>query len=130
MRFLTREWLNAAELDLKSANQLLQDESLTSIVIFHCQQSIEKLFKAVLIENDCEPQKIHDLLRLYRLVLEFIEPFDDILPLKVINEAYIDARYPGELGLLPDGTPSIKEAIAIIEFTRLVFSTIKSKLGK
>ena len=130
MKFLTKEWLNAAELDFKSANRLLQDETLTSVVTFHCQQSIEKLFKAILVENDSEPQKIHDLLRLYRLVLEFIEPFDDILPLKVINEAYIDSRYPGELGLLPDGAPSMKEVTVLIEFTQLVFSTIKSKLEK
>lgn len=41
MKFLTREWLNAAELDLKSAKQLLQDESLTSVATFHCQQAIE-----------------------------------------------------------------------------------------
>ena len=128
MKFLTREWLIAAELDLKSANQLLQDESLTSVVTFHCQQAIEKLFKAVLVENNKEPQRIHDLLRLYKLVLEFIEPFDDISPLKVINEAYIDTRYPGEMGLLPDGAPSIKEARTFIEFTKLVFFTIKARL--
>jgi len=128
MKFLTREWLKAAELDFRSANQLLQDESLTSVVTFHCQQTIEKLFKAVLVENGREPQRIHDLLRLYKLVLEFIDPFDDILILKVINEAYIDTRYPGEIGLLPDGAPSKSEATAFIEFTKLVFSTIKDRL--
>jgi HEPN domain-containing protein len=128
MKFLTREWLNAAELDLKSATQLLQDESLTSVVTFHCQQTIEKLFKAVLVENDREPQRIHDLLRLYKLVLEFIDPFDDISTLKIINEAYIDTRYPGEMGLLPDGEPSLKEAIAFCEFAKMVFSTIKTRV--
>lgn len=100
MKFLTREWFNAAELDLKSATHLLQDESLTTVVTFHCQQAIEKLFKAVLVENNKEPQRIHDLLRLYKLVLEFIEPFEDILTLKVINEAYIDSRYPGDMGFV------------------------------
>lgn len=51
MKFLTNEWLNAAELDFKSANQLLQDESLTSVVTFHCQQTIEKL------KNRCTNKK-------------------------------------------------------------------------
>ncbi|MDP3915003.1 MAG: HEPN domain-containing protein [Bacteroidota bacterium] len=128
MKFLTNEWLNAAELDFKSANQLLQDESLTSVVTFHCQQTIEKLFKAVLVENGKEPQRIHDLLRLYKLVLEFIDPLDDILLLKIINEAYIDTRYPGEIGLLPDGAPSKKEASVFVEFTKLVFFTVKNRL--
>lgn len=81
-----------------------------------------------MVENNNEPQRIHDLLRLYKLVLEFIEPFDDISSLKVINEAYIDARYPGEMGLLPDGAPSIKEAHSFIEFTKFVLSAIKAKL--
>ena len=117
-------------MDIKSATQLLQDESLTSVVTFHCQQAIEKLFKAILIERDMEPLRIYDLLRLYRLVLEYIGPFDDIQILKVINEAYIDARYQGELGLLPDGSPSIIEAIAFIEFAKFVYSTIKTNLGE
>ena len=128
MKFLTKEWLNAAELDVKSATQLLQDESLTSVVTFHCQQAIEKSFKAVLIENDRDPQRIHDLLRLYKLVLEFIDPFEDILTLKIINEAYIDSRYPSDLGLLPDGKPSQREAIQFYEFAELVFLTIKNRL--
>lgn len=128
MKFLTREWLNAAELDLKSAIQLLNDESLTSVVTFHCQQAIEKAFKAVLVENNNEPQRIHDLLRLYNLVIKFIDPFDDIAPLKSINAAYIDSRYPGDLGLLPDGMPSLKEAATFIEFTEMVYSTIKVNL--
>lgn len=128
MKFLTREWLNAAELDLKSAIQLLNDESLTSVVTFHCQQAIEKAFKAVLVENNNEPQRIHDLLRLYNLVIKFIDPFDDIVPLKSINAAYIDSRYPGDLGLLPDGMPSLKEAATFIEFTEMVYSTIKVTL--
>jgi HEPN domain-containing protein len=81
-----------------------------------------------LVENDREPQRIHDLLRLYKLVLEFIDPFDDISTLKIINEAYIDARYPGEMGLLPDGEPSIKEATEFCEFVKLVFSAIKTRI--
>ena len=28
----------------------------------------------------------------------------------LLDQLYIDARYPGELGLLPDGKPSVSEA--------------------
>lgn len=115
-------------MDVKSATQLLHDESLASVVTFHCQQAIEKSFKAVLIENDREPQRIHDLLRLYKLVSEFIDPFEDIITLKIINEAYIDSRYPSDLGLLPDGKPTQKEATQFYEFAQLVFHTIKTRL--
>ena len=32
------------------------------------------------------------------------------------------------MGLLPDGAPSIKEAATFIEFTKLVYTTIKARL--
>lgn len=36
MKYLTIEWLSAADKDVKSAVQLLKDEALTSVVTFHC----------------------------------------------------------------------------------------------
>ena len=57
-----------------------------------------------------------------------MDPFDDIVPLKSINAAYIDSRYPGDMGLLPDVMPSLKEAATFIEFTEMVYSTIKVNL--
>lgn len=114
--------------DIKSAIQLLNDEALTSVVTFHCQQAIEKLFKAVLVEKELEPPRIHDLIRLYKLTSQFIDPIDDSVTLKIINEAYIDSRYPGEMGLLPNGEPTLKEATIFCEFTKFLFHRIKSHL--
>ena len=128
MKYLTSEWLSAADKDIKAASRLLNDEALTSVVTFHCQQAIEKLFKAILVDRDLEPQRIHDLLRLYKLVSEYIDPIEDISTLKVINEAYIDSRYPGEMGLLPNGEPSLREATIFCEFTKSLFDSIKCRL--
>jgi HEPN domain-containing protein len=130
MKFLTAEWLNSANIDLIAAENLLQNECLTSSVIFHCQQSIEKSFKAILVENNCEPMKIHDLLRLYSMVREFIDPLDDTRILKIINEAYIDNRYPGELGLLPNGKPNLSEAKECYKYANSIHQSILGSLAK
>ena len=36
---------------------------------------------------------------------------------------YIDSRYPGELGLLPDGKPSLEEAKGFYEFAKNIHET-------
>ena len=42
MKDLTEDWITAAKDDLKAANNLLIDNSLTHLVAFHGQQCVEK----------------------------------------------------------------------------------------
>ena len=44
----------------------------------------------------------------------------------LLDQLYIDARYPGELGLLPNGKPSISEAKGFYNLGRQVFEASKS----
>jgi len=44
----------------------------------------------------------------------------------LLDQLYIDARYPGELGLLPDGKPSTSEAKEFYNLGMLVFQATKS----
>ena len=46
----------------------------------------------------------------------------------IINEVYIDARYPGELGLIPDGVPSNEQAMQFICFAQEVKTIIMREL--
>jgi len=41
--------------------------------------------------------------------------------LLTINELYVESRYPGELGLLPYGKPTRKDAKAFYEFAREIY---------
>jgi hypothetical protein len=50
--------------------------------------------------------------------------------LSIINETYIEDRYPGELGLLPDGMPSKEQAHDFLEFTKNIEEKIKTELNK
>jgi len=45
--------------------------------------------------------------------------------LETINAVYIDARYPADLGLMPSGKPTLKEAENFIRFTETLFKKLK-----
>ncbi len=94
MSTIAKEWLKAACDDLMVITEIQTNPHLTHMVAFHAQQAIEKSFKALLEFHRQHIPKKHDLISLY---------FE-------IESYYIDSRYPGSFGLLPNGKPSQKEA--------------------
>ena len=64
MKQTTKDWLTVAEDDLLAAKTLASEDRLTNLVSFHCQQCLEKCFKALIEEQDKPSIKSHDLLRL------------------------------------------------------------------
>lgn len=55
---------------------------------------------------------------------------DDLLAAKALaHEIYIDSRYPGDLGLLPHGKPSISEIEAFIQFCENFYNRLNIQLG-
>jgi HEPN domain-containing protein len=130
MKTATLEWLKAGELDLKTMEKLLDDEFLTCMVAFHAQQLAEKTFKALFEEKNVDVPKIHSLLTLWKRIAPLWEKFpllnEDTL--HRLDQLYIDARYPGNLGLLPDGAPSIADAREFYAFSRGFNETIKKML--
>jgi HEPN domain-containing protein len=50
MKKISEEWLKAAKDDLRVADKIIADETLTHMVAFHSQQCIEKSLKAVMEE--------------------------------------------------------------------------------
>ena len=47
-----------------------------------------------------------------------------------INEVYVEARYPGELGLVPDGLPTNEQAMEFIDFAKEVKTIIIKELNQ
>lgn len=123
MKEITKEWLMAAGDDLKAAKTLLSESSLTNLAAFHSQQCIEKCFKAIAEEKNLPVPKPHDLISLYKTVRNLIGEIDSYL-LYAVNELYIDSRYPGEFGLLPDGKPTTDEALKFTEFAALILNRV------
>lgn len=121
MKQTTKEWIAAAQDDLLSAKTLIKELRLTHIVAFHCQQCIEKSLKAVIEEQDKNPFKSHDLIRLNDHAQVELNEKETVL-LAIMNEVYIDSRYPGEMGLMPHGKPTEKEASGFISFAETILN--------
>ncbi|MBN2769751.1 MAG: HEPN domain-containing protein [Spirochaetes bacterium] len=110
MKKPTKEWFDSAEGDLLLINEIYLNENLTHLSAFHCQQAIEKSFKAIVEEFDLGFIKTHSLETLYNSVKDKIKLSFDTDLLIIIDQLYIDSRYPGELGLLPHCKPSIADS--------------------
>jgi len=54
----TSGWVFFAKKDVIAASTLIGNAELTGEVALHCQQAIEKYFKAYLTENDKQVRKI------------------------------------------------------------------------
>jgi HEPN domain-containing protein len=112
-----KAWVQAAKDDLQAADALASHESLTHIVSFHAQQAVEKVFKAVMEHHKMDVPKKHDLVLLHAKVSAWMT-VDDLDKLDTLNDLYTESRYPGDLGLLPDGKPSADDAKAFVSFAK------------
>ena len=123
MKKTTKEWFNSAESDLLLINEIHLNQELTHLSAFHAQQAIEKSFKAIIEEFELGFIKTHSLETLHNIVKEKIQLKFDLDLLIILDQLYIDARYPGELGLLPNGKPSIEECKVFYELARSILKT-------
>ena len=68
MKQQTSAWLEFAARDLAAAKKLLDDEYVANIVLFHCQQCVEKSLKAILEESNQDVPRIHGVNKLYTIM--------------------------------------------------------------
>jgi len=95
---------------------------MTHIVAFHSQQAIEKSFKA-LMENSSTPvPKVHKLETLITKI--DVDIGYDIEILEILDLLYIESRYPGDMGLLPHGKPTQKDAEEFYTMAKDIFEQI------
>lgn len=125
MKPTTHEWLTRAAEDLAAAQLLLSRPDLTNLVAFHAQQVVEKALKAVIEELNLGFVKTHSLTRLYELVRPHYPVVSDMDMLDRLDAVYIEARYPGDMGLLPTGKPTPDEAASLLGFADDVFQRLR-----
>ena len=121
MKDITKQWILFAKSDIICCRNNLSDEFLTNIVAFHSQQTVEKCFKAILEENGIKLPLIHNLVRLYAKIKDIVSFSIDLDALTTLDEVYTTSRYPGDLGILPDGKPSRTEAETMYEFAKQIY---------
>jgi len=130
MKKLAKDWVFMADRDLKTAEILIKDDSqITNIIAFHCQQTIEKYFKAYLIEKNIPLIKTHDLIKLNDMIKEIKKLDIDEKKLMIIKQVYSESRYPSELGLLPNGLPTAEQAKEFIKYAKEIKDIINNELN-
>ena len=72
--------------------------------------------------------RLHDLIRL-QLFAEIPLTEEVLILLGLNNEVNIDSRYPGDLGLLPNGKPTKNEIETFIELCETIFQKLMTQLG-
>ena len=119
------EWLTFAEMDLGSAEHLLTYSPLPlEIICFHCQQSVEKCLKGILILQKITPPKIHNLDELYILCEPFVQNIENIkIKCNFLNKFSVMPRYPREMMIAEaDMQEALLYAKDILEFLKPLFS--------
>lgn len=124
MKASTRQWLDFAMTDLRSCENNLNDEFVTNVVAFHSQQLVEKAFKALIEEKSIRLSRIHNLTRLYALTESFLVSPIDETELEKLDSVYSSSRYPGEIGLIATGKPTLKESKDLFEIARKIYNII------
>ncbi|MDK9699983.1 MAG: HEPN domain-containing protein [bacterium] len=119
-------WLSKADGDYNTAKRelaVIENPNYDS-VFFHSQQCVEKLFKALLIHNSQTPPKIHDLLELYRIMIEF---YPDIRinehRLTRLSLGAVNYRYPYEEANEDDATEAFETCRSIREIILPLFNS-------
>lgn len=123
MKKETENWLKIARNDLRVAETLFK-EGLYLNVIEHGHAALEKLIKGVLVEQDKNPPKIHNLLKLVSLTL--VENVQNEInnTLEELDDLYFSTRYPQDFDYVSGQLPkekvdnflkSIKEIYKLLE---------------
>ena len=116
MKADTREWVKYAEEDFSVASSLMRRRKScpANSIGFHCQQCVEKYFKARLVEAGCAFPKTHDLEGLLNLVV-VVEPllaaFQPVLG--ILTSYAVQFRYPGHVATKQDAKDALRDCRAI-----------------
>ena len=122
MKPLTAEWVEKAEGDFLVAAQIMRrrKQRVLDAACFHCQQTVEKHFKARLCEAGIVFPKTPDLVALLNLLLP-LEPLwkPFLSAVQLLTDYAVDFRYPGDNATLTEARQCLKDCKAIRREVRL-----------
>ena len=115
------EWVAKAEGDFLTAGREVRARKSPNFdaVCFHAQQCAEKYLKAVLQENDRRIPKIHFLLELLAMILDFDTSYEFLkADLEVLEDYSVRFRYPGHFAEKDEAKAAYAAAETVRKFVR------------
>ena len=116
------EWIGKAQGDYYSAAILADSDNpyVLPNVCFHCQQSVEKIFKAYIIAKEGSFLKKHNLDELLGQCRRHSSDFGDFIPAcQVLNTYEGTTRYPSSRRYLrADMERALNDTYEILNFTK------------
>jgi HEPN domain-containing protein len=128
MKKQAKDWLEAANDDLKVIEKIINDSSLTNMIAYHSQQAVEKSLKSVLEEYESKVPRIHNIIKLIELTEKYIKIEINKKILEQVNDVYSDSRYPSDIGLVPSGKPSLDLAKNFYNFAVFIKNEIERQI--
>ncbi len=120
MKEEVKEWINQSIDELETAKISFESKKYKASA-FWCQQSVEKAFKAVMLEKSGKIIKTHDLVFLGK---EINLPAELLKKAKELTQAYIYARYPS----ISEPENIRKIVSGFLEYTKEILEWTKKKL--
>ena len=117
---LIKQWLLKAEHDLGTAKITFTHlPEYYDTIAFHCQQAVEKYLKAILVYNEIEFIKTHNLVYLISMLEGKLKLGDDLINEAIVLNTYsVQIRYPNEIIELTK--QELMNAIATAEAFRII----------
>jgi HEPN domain-containing protein len=123
----TRGWLVRGSTDIRAAeHDLAASPPILSDAVFHCQQAVEKAFKAFLVWRNTPFRKTHSLEEIGEQCIDQDPSLRDIVDKAVpLTEYAWKFRYPG-----PPEEPTRAEAEEALMIAREAYEAIVSRLPR
>lgn len=117
-----REWIAKADKDIKTVEIMRDIKDVTEIVCFHCQQATEKYLKVLLIKNNIDFPKTHNIDFLLKQCMEINNDFIKFMG-NSLSEYAVDVRYP-DVRYIPTEEETIQAINLMYEIIELVKNTM------
>ena len=107
------DWMRFARSDLAIARGTTEDDALLETLCFHAQQAVEKSLKAILLSQELQFPRTHNLkILLNRLPETMVLPWNSA-DVAALTDYAVSARYPGDYEAITE--PEYCEAIQLAE---------------
>jgi len=90
-------WLEYAVADLALAKVPLPTQSKYEMLLFHAQQAVEKALKAVLVSQEIDVPRTHNLLKLVALLPRHFAALPFLVSATALTDYAVLAQYGGSI---------------------------------